>query len=508
MKTADRRILNKFKRNLARRLDKTQPTKTRGETPVFAGSNLKYEMSGRVHGVACGGVAAIHEMVRASGLIGKINESVRLLKVHLPYFESDHILALAYNILNGGTCIEDLERCREDENFMNALGAERIPDPTTSGDFLRRFSEEAVELLMDLVNEIRVVMWQELLSREERKVAYVDVDGTITGTNGETKQGMDISYKGVWGYAPLVVSLSNTKEPLYIVNRPGNVPSAQGAAKYIDKALGYLLQVFDTVVLRGDTDFSQTKYLDDWNATGRVLFTLGYDCRENLVTIAGSLPRKAWNRLGRPKRYEVKTRERTKPENVKERIVEQRGYRNIRLIREDVAEFEYQPLACKQSYRMVVVRKTVDVLEGQTSLLEETRCFFYITNDPKPSAAEVVFQANDRCDQENLISQLKSQVCALSPCTATLVSNWAWMAISSLAWTFKSWYALMIANKAERQAALRMEFKRFRHLFISIPCQVVRRARQTVLRIVNYHASLPTFFATFDAILALRALRL
>ena len=104
-----------------------------------------------------------------------------------------------------------------------------------------------------------------------------------------------------------------------------------------------------------------------------------------------------------------------------------------------VAEFEYQPVACKKSYRMIVVRKLVGVDKGQMRLFEEYRYLFYITNDRKMTAEEVVFSANDRCDQENLIAQLKSGVRALTAPVDDLVSNWAYMVMGSLAWSLKAW---------------------------------------------------------------------
>jgi len=151
-----------------------------------------------------------------------------LLKVHLPYHESDHVLNIAYNILAGGQRLEDIELRRQDEVFLNGLGAERIPDPTTAGDFTRRFSEEDILSLQECINRARLKVWK-VQPEGFLKEAFIDVDGTIAGTDGECKQGIGLSYKGVWGYGPLVVSLANTKEVLYQANRPGNVASHSGS---------------------------------------------------------------------------------------------------------------------------------------------------------------------------------------------------------------------------------------------------------------------------------------
>ena len=95
----------------------------------------------------------MHRLVPGLGLAAAIDRRLQLLKIHRPYHESDHVLSLAYNILAGGTCIEDLERLREDEGFLDALGADRMPDPTTAGDFCRRFGEPQVRALMEAFNE-------------------------------------------------------------------------------------------------------------------------------------------------------------------------------------------------------------------------------------------------------------------------------------------------------------------------------------------------------------------
>ena len=163
-------------------------------------------MGERTRPTAVGGIGAMQLVARQTGLIEAIDESVHVLRRHLPYHESDHVLNIAYNALNGGTCLEDIELRRNDEVYLDALGVQRIPDPTTEGDFCRRFEAGDVECLMEAENEVRLRVWgqQPEAFFEE---AVLNADGTLAETTGECKQGMDVAYNGTWGYHPLVISL-------------------------------------------------------------------------------------------------------------------------------------------------------------------------------------------------------------------------------------------------------------------------------------------------------------
>jgi hypothetical protein len=394
-----------------------------------------------------------------------------------------------------------LELRRQDVAYLNALGAQRIPDPTTAGDFCRRFSAVHVNRLMGLINETRLKVWKQQ-GEEFFDEALIDADGTMVETTGECKEGMDINHKGQWRYHPLLVSLANTAEPLFIVNRPGNRPSHEGAATYLNRAVRLCRRAgFRKITLRGDTDFSQTKHLDPWDAQG-VQFVFGYDAMSNLYEIVENLPKNAWRRLRRPAKYEIRTQPRRRPQNVKERIVEQREFDNIRLLKEYVAEFRYSPTGCRKTYRMVVVWKDLEVRRGQRKLFDTERCFFYITNDWERSPAEIVARANGRCNQENTIKQHKSGVHALTAPLDNLVSNWAYMVIASLAWSLKAWSALLLPEqgrwktqqRAEKRRLLRMDFATFRNAWINIPAQIVRQGRRIVYRFLSWNPWQAAFF--------------
>jgi hypothetical protein len=485
--------LRRRKRRILRRIA-NRPGPQR-ERPMIAAANIHYELADRVQGLAAGGIGAMLLVARSTGLIADIDRRLHLLKRHLPYHESDHVLNIAFNILAGGRKLEHLELRRNDEVYLDALDAQRIPDPTTAGDFCRRFGLGDVLELMDAINEARTRVWAQQPAAFFDQ-AIIDVDGTLVATDAECKGGVDIAYDGTWGYHPLVVSLANTAEPLFLANRSGNRPSHEMAASFLNRAATLCRRAgFRALSFRGDTDFTQSKHLDRWDDAGDIRFTFGIDAMPNLIARAEGLPASAYSSLGRPPGYEVKTAPRQKRERHKARVVQQRGFEDIHTIEEHVAEFAYRPVACDRDYRVVVLRKRLATEEGQLRLFEEYRYFFFITNDRDRPADQVVLWANGRCDQENLIAQLKGGVHALSAPVDDLMSNWAYMVMASLAWSLKAWSALLVPesprhaakHRAEKRTLLRMEFRTFCAALIEMPCQVVRSGRRLTYRLLSWN---------------------
>ena len=459
-------------------------------------------MGDKARAINVGGIGLIHQIAIRSGLVDAINGRLHLLKMNFPYVESDHVLNIAYNAICGGTCLEDIELRRNDATYLDALGAQSIPDPTTAGDFCRRFDTPfKIAHLQDAIDEARLNVWQQQPDSFFEQ-ATIDVDSHVLETTGSCKEGMEISYNGKWGYHPLIVSLANTQEILGLTNRPANMPSQYRSVGLIERAVGLCRRAgFRRILLRGDSKFAQTRHFDRWDDEG-LIFHLGYEGKKNVLEMAENLPKSSWKRLSRPSKYEVKTRSRRRPRNVKDEIVCRREFENQVLQNEEVAEFEYRPTHCKKTYRMIAVRKNLGVVKGQQWLFDKSSYLLYITNDRKSSVPAIVFSCNGRGNQENLIEQAKNGVRALHAPVNTLLANWAYMVMTALAWNLKAWAALLLPEngrwatkrREEKQQVLFMDFRTFTNYFIQIPTQIIHRGRQLIYRLLNWNQWSPVFY--------------
>ena len=500
-----RRRLAREQRVIERRLADAVVPNPAG--PVLGRAKIAYELSERTKGTAHGGMGLVACLVDDVGLAAEIDASVEVLAQHRPYHESDHVLNIAYNTLCGGTRLDDIEARRNDAVFLDGLGAVSLPDPTTAGDFCRRFDEASIMALQDAANRCRAGVWARQPPPFFDQTARIDADATIVATDGCCKEGMDIAYNGTWGYSALVVSLANTAEPLYLDLHGANRPSHEGVVPLYDRAIALCRTAgFGDVLLRGDTDFSLTANFDRWDDDG-VRFVFGYDARANLVARAADAPDDLYQELVARAERAVATRPRRRPANAKDAVVRARGYKVLRPKSEEVIEFDYRPGRCTRDYRVVALRKNISVTRGDNVLFDEYRYFFYITNDRRLSAHEVVGEARQRCNQENLIGQLKGARALHAPVN-TLNANRAYMTMASLAWSIKAWCALLLPvsprwaamHGEQRRRLLTMEFPTFRAAFIDIPCQIVRTARTVRWRVQAWNPWLGCFFRLLDAL--------
>ena len=211
---------------------------------------------------------------------------------------------------------------------------------------------------------------------------------------------------------------------------------------------------------------------------------------------AEGLPAEAYSFLERPPKYEIKTAPRQRPERVKAEIVRRRGFETIHTLEEMVAEFDYRPVGLPAGpIAWSCSASGWASTRGQCGCARSTATSSSSPTTARRAADELVLEANGRCDQENLIAQLKGGVHALTAPVDDLVSNWAYMVMASLAWSLKAWAALLLPeeprhaeeHRAEKRTLLRMEFATFRAAVIELPCQVVRSGRRLIYRLLSWN---------------------
>lgn len=472
-----------------------------GDRPVFRTRRVRLQTEKRGKVIPYGGLALAHKLVHRLGLADAIDQELTLLKLHLPYHESDHVLTHAYNIFSGGTCIEDIASLQDSEAFRNLVGACRVPDPTTAGDFLRRFDEYSLGVMDTVLDEQRDRLWKLLPARMRRR-ATVDLDSTLKPVYGECKQGADFSYKGTWSYHPLLISVAETNECLRLINRSGNTGSADGVEDALDPCLGHLTDSFRRVIVRGDSAFYRKNLITLCEAHGAD-FALVMDGMEVLVKAAQALPERRFRPFDPhpakrtcPRRARRRRRERTR-----QRRAQQRGYRTLHTTAVWVAEFRYRPTGLERDYRVIVKRQRVQEKRGQRVLFERYVYRFIITSIEDMSAADVLRLAYGRCNQENTIEQLKHGLAALRMPTGELLANGAFMMAALIAWNLRAWLSLL-ALPAE---SLRWEWKRFRHAFVYVGAKIIHHARTAVVQLASSHRFTPDLLAAARRIDAIQS---
>lgn len=426
----------------------------------------------------------------AAGLVAKlrvpqtIDEHLSLLQARRPFHESDHVLTHVYNLFVGGSAIEDIADLQHSEPVHRILGTSRIPDPTTAGDFLRRFGELDIAELDRAIDEVQCRAWRSVHGSRKVEQGVVDLDSHVRHVYGDQKEGADFTYKGGFGYHPLVISLAGTQECLRLVNRPGNVASAEGAAGHLERLVPLLKSRFKKILVRGDSAFARQDIFDVCDEH-RLHFAMVSSTQPNFADLADSLPERRWKpfRASDAKPLPHSDRCRKRGVNRRRHRARERGKRDLKLEKQWVAELDYRPVRSERTYRLIVRRQRIEE-SAQGVLFELWRYRYVLTNLPKSvSAEEVVWETYRRCDQENVIEQLQSGVAAMRMPTGGLLANHAFLVCARLAHNLKAWLA-MLALPAE---VARWEWKRFRKAFVYVAARVVLTARTHVLRLAGSH---------------------
>jgi Transposase DDE domain group 1 len=470
--------------------------------PVLQMPKLHAEIEPRAVETRYGGLALVEQFCRNFRVAQEINERVHVLKVHLPYSESDHVLAQALNFYVGGRCLEDMASLQHDEAVCRLLGACRLPDPTTAGDFLRRFNTGALTGLRQAADAVQHKVWKKLARRHgrhrtKRALAVVHMDGHLKALYGDRFEGADFSYKGEFSFNALALTLAGSGECLAARLRPGNVRSSNGAAELLDEHLPRLKEHFEDVLVVADSDFDRSDVREACQRSGAYFAFVGRDdpARSRLADTITQ-----WNPfLPRAKREAARRRERegyrprARQPNRRRQRARERGYTDLRLVKQYIGEVDWTPPDRNETLRLVVRRQILDRYEGkQGRLTDFIRDRYVVTNLPKSwSVADVIDQTYLRCDQENVIEQLGSGLAMWRTPVKEFVGNEAWLEIARLGWNLRAW----IAQLQLPDEVVRWEWKRFRQAFVFLAAQVIHRARQVWLRFAGSHRFVHTLVA-------------
>jgi hypothetical protein len=423
-----------------------------------------------------GGLALVQQLARKVKFAEHIGSNVKVLKLHQGYGESDHLYHLLCALYAGASCMEDLGQLQEDESYKRLAGVDRVTDPSTVGDFLRRFRRGDLNDLKAGIWGMRREAWKKL-KRRKRRWASLDLDSRICAVYGQQKAGADFGYDGTFGYHPEMLSVAETGEWLDVVNRPCNETSGEKAVYLLRRNLPHVQETFQNVCVRGDTKFGRGDVLLECDRHGAHV-CLGWAATPKLVGIAEDLGQKDWAVLQRKTAPgSGASKKRRKGRNLRRMKARRRGYTDKKLLREWVAQFEYHPTYQKKplakGYRMVVIRKQVEVA-GKTGLFDLYTYRFIITDLLAANLSKLVRYAYGRSDQENLIEQGKNGVSAFRMPTGQLLANEAWMTMAMLAQNFKSYLCLLALGEEK----LGWEWKRFRFSFLYFVARVTKGARQ------------------------------
>lgn len=427
------------------------------------------------------GVVIARNLIRKLGIAEAIDGNISILERHRPYHESDHVLNIVYNFLTGGEALVDIARLREDRSFLKVLGAEGVPDPTTAGDFLARFSDADIAGFQSTLEKIQNNAFS-LLDKKRRKRATIDGDSSIHEVYGKKKEGADYSYNNKWSYNALYMSIAETGDMVYQELRSGSTYSSAGAREKLPGIIERLQGYFGEMRFRGDSAFYDKEIVKVCNKRG-VEFYIVADQTGKLLGRVMEIEEGQWKPFheGKPqgKGRRNRVQKRKKRKNHKKAVALRRNLTLKVRGKAEVASFEYQPIDWEKPYRFVV--KRTEIIDKTHQLYFEDKLCKYayhiIATNSKKNDAQVMQVAQRRANQENLIKDFKDGLGLSHVPTGFFNANKVYFLIAALAWNIKTW----ILNLLKIGDGAVMRFKRFLYKWIYRASIVSTTGRNTVL---------------------------
>jgi len=452
-----------------------------------------------------GGISLLLSLWRKLDVSTAIDQNMHVLRRRKVYYESDHVLAHVLNLFSGGNCIEDQAALQQDCAVLRMLGTDRFPDPTTSGDFLRRFDESvnpgSLDALRSAVDAVQDLVWETLRTKRRRRAklghwGLVDLDSHIVPLTGDQKEGADFSYTGKWSYHPVLVTLANTSDVLAVRNRPGNAASADGVEELLEEHLPRVNGWFKEVVVRGDSAFDRAELRATCGRHG-AHFAHVAKRRKDRTVRTQDISDDGWTpwqpqsrRRAEARRAAQEFRPRRKGKNRRRPRALSRFYLTKRKAAQWIAETTCKPTKDEPPCRLIIIRELVEetCTPSQRILFESYTYRFFLSDLPEEfSASDIVDQVYDRCDQEKTIEQLKNELVMWRMPVREAAGNAAWLEISRLAWSLGKALSMLVLPLE----TLRWEWKRFRRAFVFAAAEVLLRSRQTWVRFNPSHRYVP-----------------
>ena len=387
-----------------------------------------------------GGLILIEELIHRLRVKETINETVSVKKRQRGYQESDHILALVYNLIGGGSCLDDLNMLREDAEIKTVIQQEAIPHATTAGDFLRAFHLGHIKQLEKASRRIQ----ETVHSQEDLSELTLDIDSALFEQYSSKKQGSCRGYNGETGYHPQFGFRADTGEWVYGRLQRGGAYTSADAEKLLAACLKRVPQSVKRVKTRSDSGWYKEGYLEacEGCTTHEVIYTI--------------------------------TADQTKP--LLEKVAEIRGWIPMSAAAEEtreVAEFWYQGATWKKERRFIVKREPrFPGKEKQLQLFpaERYRYYVFVTNSEEAAIAGLMEFHGGRGNAENYIKEVLYGFDLEQLPSERFHANWVYLLIGQLAYNLVVW----LKQYGLPQKYVSSRVKLIRHRFLYLAGRVVR----------------------------------
>jgi hypothetical protein len=409
------------------------------------------------------GLSLFYAMAEALDIPKILDQHVHVKERAAGYPESEHILALSANAFVGGDFLDDLEALREDVAIKKAIGREEIPDPTTAGDFCRRFS---LGHLLQMNKAFTEILQRVYTRRAQISRWTIDIDAKVHEVYGEHKQGAARAYNGIYSLQPLYAFVHETDELAHVQLRSGNTHPGGKAMGFLRRLKKKIPPLVKNIHLRSDSALYDKKVIafcekESWG------FTITADQTGPLMGSVGALSEQIWQQ---------------DPDNPSL----------------SYAELFYQPVGWPKRYRYLVRREREEEKDGQGTLLERFSYYMVVTN--REGQGKVLLENHDkRGAAEKRIGQFTREFLSHLP-MGEFMANWVYLLCAQLAYNLSLWMRDLVLPPSYR----RRHIKRIRRCIGLIAAKVTSGSRQIRLKVSVLHRWWKDFVHAWEAMPSLK----